>query len=63
MVKKVKNIKNTDTSDFVKKADDNKKIVEIEKKILDNDHGEYITTQDFSKLFADSFSSRLNKQI
>ena len=61
MVKNFNNIKTTDTSDLVKRADSNTKIGEIEKKILDHDHGEYITTQEFHKLMTDSFVARLKQ--
>ena len=37
-------IQTTDTSNLVKRADYNKKIAEIEKKILRNDHDKHITT-------------------
>ena len=50
MVKKVKDIKTTETSDLVKKADYDTIIEETEKKILDHNHENYITTQEFNKL-------------
>ena len=37
----------------------NTRIFEIENKILDHDHDKFITTQEFSKLTADSFAARL----
>ena len=43
-VKRVNAIQTTDTSNLVKRADYNKKIAEIEKKILRNDHDKHITT-------------------
>ena len=58
MVKKVDAIQTTDTSDFVKKADYDTKIGEIEKKITDHDH-KYITTQEFNRLKVDNFAARL----
>ena len=61
MVKKVNAIKTTDISDLDKKADYDTKISEIEKKILDDDHGEYITTQEFNKSTADNFAARLKQ--
>ena len=45
LVKKVNSIKTTDTSDLVKKTDYNTKINKIKKKITDDKHGKYITTQ------------------
>ena len=45
LVKKVNNIKTTDTSDLVKKTDYNTKINKIKKKITDDKHDKYITTQ------------------
>ena len=61
MVKKFNTIKTTDTSDLVKKANHDTKIDEIEKKILDYDHGKYTTTQEFNKLMADNFASILKQ--
>ena len=37
----------------------NTRIFEIENKILDHDHDKFITTQEFSKLTANSFAARL----
>ena len=45
LVKKVNNIKTTDNSDLVKKADNNTKFSEIEEKILDHNLDKYINTQ------------------
>ena len=45
---KINNINTTDTSDLVKKNPDYKKSNEIENKITDNDHEEYITKQEFN---------------
>ena len=59
--KKVNNIKTTDTSDLVKNTDYNTKINEIEKKIIDHDHGEYITAQELKKLTVDNFAARLKQ--
>ena len=61
MVKKVNAIKTNDISDLDKKADYDTKISVIEKKILDDDHGEYITTQEFNKSTADNFAARLKQ--
>ena len=44
------NINATDPSELVKKADYKTKINEIEKKITDDNHDKYITTQEFNKL-------------
>ena len=57
MDKRVKAIQTIDTGDLVKKADDNKKITWIEKKVLN--HDVYITTQEFNKLI--SFDVRLKE--
>ena len=57
MDKRVKAIQTIDTGDLVKKADDNKKITWIEKKVLNHDI--YITTQEFNKLI--SFDVRLKE--
>ena len=40
LLKKANGIKTTDTIELVKKADYDTKIGEIEKKIIDHDHGE-----------------------
>ena len=48
-IEKVDNTNNTDIIDLVKKNSYNKKINEIERKITDHDHAEYITTQEFNK--------------
>ena len=37
---------------YLEKADYDTKIDEIEKKILDNNHGKHIAIQDFNKLWA-----------
>ena len=59
LVKKVNAIETTDTSNLVKTADYNTIISEFEKRILDHDHGKYITTQEFNKLTTEDFASRL----
>ena len=56
-VKKVNNIKTTDTKIWLVEYDT--KTGEIEKKVLD--HDEYITTQEFNKLMADNFAARLKQ--
>ena len=43
----------------LKKADYNRKIAKIEKKILDHNHGKYVTTQEFNNLTVDIFVARL----
>ena len=53
--KKVNAIQSTD----IKQLLYNTRIFEIENKILDHDHGKFITTQEFNKLTADSFAARL----
>ena len=60
LVKKVNDIKTTDTNALVKKAEYDKKIGDIEKKITDQDHGNrYVTTDKFSRLTA--VNSRLKQ--
>ena len=44
LVKKVNAIQTTDTSNLVKRIEYNTKIGEIEKKMLDHDPDQYITT-------------------
>ena len=56
VVKKI-STRTTDTSTFVKKAEYNTKIEEIEKEI--SDHAIYVTTQEFNKIIADNFTARL----
>ena len=51
--------KTTDTSDLVKETDYDRKIGEIEKKILDHNHDKYITTRASSKLTPENFDARL----
>ena len=46
-------------SNLVKKTDYNTKINEIEKKTTDHDHDQYVTIQEFHKLTAENFASRL----
>ena len=48
-----------DVSNLVKKTNYNTKISEIEKKVTDHDHDEYITTPEFIKLTAENFTARL----
>ena len=45
LVKKVNDISTIDTSNVVKKTDNNTKINEIENKINDLEHDKYVTTQ------------------
>ena len=66
MSQKVNAIRTTDTSDLVsntseKKTDYNTKTNETKIKITDHDHDEYITTQVFNKLTAESFAARLKQ--
>ena len=59
MVKNVNVIQASDPSNLGKKADFNTNFNEIEKKITDQDQEEYITTQEFNKLIAETFAARL----
>ena len=59
LVKKVNAIQAADASNLIKKTDKGTKISETEKKIIDHDHANYITTQEFNKLTADNFAGRL----
>ena len=43
----------------LKKTDYNTKVTEIEKKLTDHNHDKYIGTQEFNKLAADVFNTRL----
>ena len=61
LVIKAHAIQTIDTSNLVKKADYNIKIAEIGKTTPDLNHHKYITTQEFNKLTADTFASRLAK--
>ena len=57
-------IETTDASDIVRKLTVTQtKVGEIEKKILDNNHNKYITTQEFDMLKSKNFDARLKKQI
>ena len=44
---------------LVKKADYDRKISELEKKIINHKHDKYITTSKFNKLTAEKFAARL----
>ena len=44
---------------MVEKADYNAKVAEIENKLNNHDHDQYITTPEFNKLAADVFSARI----
>ena len=46
-------------SNLVTKTDYNTKIGEIEKKIIDHNHGKYITTAEFNRLTTEKFKARL----
>ena len=48
-----------DVSNLVKKTDYDTKITEIENKLTDHKHDEYITTPEFNKLAADTFNARI----
>ena len=45
----------------VKKTDYDTKILAIEKKVTDHDHGKYITTSEFNTLTTENFTARLAK--
>ena len=60
LVKKVNAIQAIDTSDLVKKADNNTRSQDNEKKIIN--HDKYITKNEFNKLAEENFIERL-KQI
>ena len=51
-----------DVSSLVKKTDHNTKISDIEKKIIDHNHGKYITTPEFNTMAAGAFNARLAAQ-
>ena len=46
-------------SGLVTKIDYSTKISDIEKKIIDHNHGKYITTPEFNKLTTENFKGRL----
>ena len=48
-------------SNLVKKTDYGTKISEIDKKLTDHEHHEYIATPEFNKLTAENFSARLSQ--
>ena len=48
-----------DNTSLIKKTDYDEKILDIEKKVTDNDHDKYITTSEFNKLATENFKSRL----
>ena len=48
-----------DVSSFIKKAEYDTKISDIEKKITDHDHDKYITTPEFNTMAANVFNARL----
>ena len=54
--------KTPDVSILVKKTDYNRKISDIEKKIIDHNHDKYITTPEFNTLAADVFNAKLAAQ-
>ena len=59
LLKKDNAMQTIDTSDLVKKADYNTKIVGIEKKIPD--HDKYITTPKVNKITKENFAERLKQ--
>ena len=48
-----------DVSNLVKKTDYNTKVTEIENKLTNHNHDKYIDTQEFKKLAADVFNTRI----
>ena len=50
-----------DVSSLVKKKDYNGKISDINKKVIDHDHDEYIATSEFNKLTTQNFATRLSQ--
>ena len=59
LVSKVNAIQTTDNTDLVKKLAITQKLVKLKKKILDHDHGKYITTEELNKLMIDNFAAKL----
>ena len=54
--------KTPDVCILVKKTDYNRKISDIEKKIIDHNHDKYITTPEFNTLAVDVFNAKLAAQ-
>ena len=50
-----------DISSLVKKTDYNTKITELEKKLIDRNHGKYITIPEINKLSTEVFVARLKQ--
>ena len=50
-----------DISSLVKKTDYNTKITELEKKLIDRNHGKYITVPEINKLSTEVFVARLKQ--
>ena len=61
MMNQLKIIQTIDTSNLLKKADYNKTISEIDKRVLNHNHGKYITAQEFNKLTENNFAAILVK--
>ena len=55
----VKKVNAVPTSNLIKKADYDRKINEIEKKITDCNHGKYITTPELNESTLEDFAARL----
>ena len=51
--------KTPDVSNLVKKTNHHTKITEIEKKLTDYNHDEYVKTREFNTLAVDVFNARL----
>ena len=62
LLKKVNDISTTNTSNLVKITDYNTKMGEIENKINAHDYAKYLTSQEFDKLTADTFTTRLKEE-
>ena len=50
-------------SNLVRKTEYDTKVNEIEKKITDHSHEEYITAPEFNKLTAENFAARLQANL
>ena len=55
--------KTPSVSNLVRKTEYDTKVNEIEKKITDHSHEEYITAPEFNKLTAENFAARLQANL
>ena len=55
--------KTPSVSNLVRKTEYDTKVNEIEKKITDHSHEEYITAPEFNKLTAENFAARLQTNL